>query len=71
MSTRTKVLSLALIALAGLCTGCPSVYSHISRIDENTYYVTRVKANQSTLFLCTPMGQTADLRCVEIASTSP
>ena len=59
------------VVLALASTGCPSIYTHITRVDENNYYLTRIKNGQSTLFLCSPLGQTADLRCVEIASTSP
>ena len=63
---------LALVVVVVLsATGCVSVYTSISKVDDNTYYVTRVKNNQSTLFQCSPIGQSADLRCVEISTTTP
>lgn len=68
---RSLPLLAMIVVLALASTGCPSIYSHIHKVDDNNYYLTRIKNGQSTLFLCSPMGQTADLRCVEIATTSP
>lgn len=64
-----KPLLFALVALT--LTGCVSTYTHINKIDDNTYYVTRVKNAQSTLFVCSPIGETAALHCNEISTTSP
>jgi hypothetical protein len=55
---------LSLVAVFG--TGCASVYTHIHKVDDNNYYITKVKNTKSTLYLCGPIGQSADLRCVEI-----
>jgi autotransporter-associated beta strand protein len=61
-----------LLLLAALTvTGCASTYTGITKIDDNTYYVTRVKNAQSTLFVCSPIGETAALRCSEISTTTP
>ena len=68
MSARIGLLALAIVALAA--TGCQSVYTHINRVDDNTYYITRVKNNQSTLFVCSPIGDTAALKCTDISTTS-
>jgi hypothetical protein len=60
-------LSLALLTLTA--TGCQTVFTGITKIDDNTYYLTRAKNNnRSTLFLCSPIGQSADLHCREIAT---
>ena len=67
----SRILLAAVFAFGLAGTGCQSVYTHINRIDDNTYYLTRVKNNQSTLYVCSPIGQTADLRCVEISTTTP
>ena len=64
-------MRLIALALAVAVSGCASVYTSINRIDDNTYYITRVKNNQSTLYMCSPIGQSADLRCVEISTTTP
>ncbi len=61
----------ALVVLAVSSFGCASVYTHINKIDDNTYYVTRVKNNQSTLFVCSPIGETAAMRCHDISTTEP
>jgi uncharacterized protein YceK len=68
--SRGLVVAVAL-ALGLSATGCASVYTSINRVDDNTYYVTRVKNNQGTLFVCSPIGETAALRCTEVATTSP
>jgi hypothetical protein len=60
-----------IVVLALAATGCQSVFTHINRVDDNTYYVTRVKNNQSTLFICSPIGETAALRCTDISTTNP
>ena len=60
----------ALAVLSASATGCVSSYTHIHKIDDNTYYVTRVKNAQSTLFVCSPIGEPAALHCSEIATTS-
>ncbi|MDB4933407.1 MAG: hypothetical protein JWP87_379 [Labilithrix sp.] len=64
-----KTLVFGVVALCA--TGCASVYTHINKIDDNTYYVARVKNGQSTLYLCSPIGETAALRCAEVATTQP
>lgn len=64
--------SLLLVVIAALTvTGCASIYTHINKIDDANYYITRVKGAQSTLFLCAPIADTAALRCVEVATTNP
>jgi hypothetical protein len=68
MKARVLLVALAVVALCA--TGCQSVYTHINRIDDNTYYLTRVKNNQSTLFVCSPIGDTAALKCTDISTTS-
>ena len=69
MSARAALLVLALAGLS--TTGCASIYTHISKVDDNNYYLARIKNGQSTLFLCGPIGETAALRCTEIATTTP
>lgn len=59
-------LGLGLLVVLG--TGCASAYSSIHKVDDNTYYLTRIKGAKSTLYACSPIGQSADLRCVEISS---
>jgi hypothetical protein len=67
-----KPMFFFLLAALGVgATGCVSAYTHINKIDDNTYYVTRVKNAQSTLFVCAPIGETAALQCSEISTTSP
>lgn len=68
-SSRLGLAALVLFALSSF--GCASVYTHINKIDDNTYYVTRVKNNQSTLFVCSPIGETAAMRCHDISTTEP
>lgn len=58
------IAAVGLLAVFG--TGCASVYTNIYKVDDNNYYITRVKNSKSTLYLCGPIGQSADLRCVEI-----
>lgn len=67
----SRALLASAVVASLLASGCISAYTGISRVDDNTYYVTRVKNNQSTLFMCSPIGETAALRCSEVASTSP
>ena len=63
---------LRLVVVAGLlslsATGCASAYTSIYKVDDNSYYLTRIRANRSTLYKCAPIGQSADLRCVEIST---
>jgi hypothetical protein len=64
---------LALCVLASLAVGgCAAVYSDIRKVDDNTYILTRTKrgffAEKGTVFSCTPIGQSPDLKCVEIDS---
>jgi hypothetical protein len=64
-----RLLLLGLLAVAGLAgTGCASTYSAIHKVDDNNYYLTRIKGQRSTLYACSPIGQSADLRCVEIST---
>lgn len=58
----------ALTLVAALGTGCASTYSAIHKVDDNTYYITRIKNAKSTLYACSPIGQSADLRCIEIST---
>lgn len=66
MNRRLLLAITAILALAA--TGCPSTYSAIHKIDDNNYYLTRIKGQRSTLYSCSPIGQSADLRCVEIST---
>ena len=64
MKTRLVLAGLLLMSL----TGCGSIYTHIYKVDQNTYYITRTKQGfvpYGTLFRCQTM-QNADLNCVEI-----
>lgn len=64
-----RLLALATVTLvAALGTGCASTLSSIHKVDDNTYYITRIKNAKSTLYMCSPIGQSADLRCVEIST---
>lgn len=64
-----RFLALATLALVGtLGTGCASTISSIHKVDDNTYYITRIKNAKSTLYACSPIGQSADLRCIEIST---
>lgn len=72
MSTPMNLLRVAaLVAFTTTTFGCVSTYTHINKIDDNTYYVTKVKNAQSTLFVCSPIGDTAALRCQDVSSTEP
>jgi len=65
----SRILSLGLVALLGVAaTGCASTYSSIHKVDDNNYYLTRIRGSRSTLYACSPIGQSADLRCVEIST---
>jgi len=60
-------IGLAVLAVAALTlAGCPSVYTHINKVDDNTYYLTRIKAGRSALFVCNPIGDTAAFRCAAV-----
>jgi hypothetical protein len=64
-----RLASAALLALLAFGSGgCVSVYTSIHKVDDNTYYLTRVRNARSWVYSCTPIGQSADLRCTEIAS---
>lgn len=65
----SRLLALGVITVAGLLgTGCASTYSAIYKVDDNNYYITRIKGSRSTLYACSPIGQSADLRCIEIST---
>lgn len=58
--------------VAALVGGCAGVYTDIRKVDDNTYILTRTKQGffhvSGTLYSCSPVGQTADLKCVELDS---
>ena len=60
------------IALASVLGGCAGYYSDIRKVDDNTYVVTRTKQGffrtYGTVFVCNPVGGSADLKCNEIDS---
>ncbi len=64
-------LALCMIA-AVFVGGCAAVYTDIRKVDESTYILTRTKQGffnvRGTVYSCSPVGQTADLKCVEIDS---
>jgi len=64
-------LALAMTA-AFLLGGCAAVYTDIRKVDDNTYIMTRTKQGffnvKGTVFSCSPVGQSPDLKCVEIDS---
>ncbi len=59
---------MACIGLALLGTGCATSYTGISRINENTYVITKVKMTmfgaRGEVLSCTPSGD--NFRCTEI-----
>ncbi|MBS2013358.1 MAG: hypothetical protein JST00_10750 [Deltaproteobacteria bacterium] len=66
MNRALALAALALFAVFG--AGCASTYSSIHKVDDNNYYLTRIKGAKSTLYACSPIGQSADLRCIEIST---
>lgn len=62
---------LAVLAVTQL-GGCAGYYSDIRRVDDKTYVVTRTKQGffrtYGTVFHCTVIGESADLKCVEVDS---
>jgi hypothetical protein len=64
-------LAIAMI-IAFIIGGCAAVYTDIRKVDESTYILTRTKQGffhvKGTVFTCTPVGQSPDLKCTEIDS---
>ena len=62
---------LAVIAVTML-GGCAGYYSDIRKVDDKTYVVTRTKQGffktYGTVFHCTVVGDSADLKCTEVDS---
>lgn len=62
----TRAIVLALVAVASV--GCANTYTAIRKVDDNTYILTRTKQGfgktYGTVYLCKPIGQSADLHCV-------
>jgi hypothetical protein len=60
------------MAAAFVIGGCAAVYTDIRKVDDNTYILTRTKQGffnvRGTVYQCNPVGQTPDLKCVEIDS---
>lgn len=58
------------MGIAFVVGGCAAVYTDIRKVDDNTYIMTRTKQGffsvKGSVFQCTPVGQTPDLKCVEI-----
>jgi hypothetical protein len=66
-------MRLALFMIAAVVVGgCAAVYTDIRKVDDNNYILTRTKQGffsvKGTVYSCSPVGQTPDLKCVEIDS---
>ncbi len=59
---------LFLVTLAIASSGCASAFSSIHKVDDDHYFITRIKGGKSTVYACSPIGQSADLRCIEIST---